>query len=64
MEEEAVRRTLPERLATAPTHGAANWVAAIRALLEPLGGADLPEIERETLRDPPDFAGPSRDSET
>ncbi len=30
----------------------------MRALFEPLGGLDLPEIEREPPRDPPDFSGP------
>jgi hypothetical protein len=33
-------------------------VDAIRALFEPLGGLDLPEIEREPMRDPPDFSEP------
>ncbi len=56
--EEEVRRILRERLAVAPVDGTPNWVDAIRALIEPLGGLDLPEIEREKLRDPPDFSGP------
>jgi hypothetical protein len=53
--EEEVRRILRERLAIAPSNDPGNWVDAIRALVEPLGGIDLPEIEREKLRDPPDF---------
>ena len=57
MEEEA-RRILRERLALAPTEPRVNWVDAIRALFEPLGGLDLPKIEREPLGDPPDFSGP------
>lgn len=54
--EEEVRRILRERLAVAPASGSGNWVDAIRALFEPLGGLELPEIEREKLHDPPDFS--------
>jgi hypothetical protein len=36
---------------------------AMRALFEPLGGIELPEIEREPLGDPPDFSGPGWDPE-
>jgi plasmid stability protein len=61
--EEEVRRILRDRLAVAPLGGGAGWVDAIRALVEPLGGIDLPEPEREKLRDPPDYAGPEWDSE-
>ena len=53
---EEVPRILRERLAIAPASGAADWVDAIRALFEPLGGLDLREIEREKLPDPPDFS--------
>ncbi len=62
--EEEVRRILRDRLAVAPLGGEAGWADAIRALVEPLGGIDLPEVEREKLRDPPDFAGPEWGSET
>ena len=61
--EEEVRCILRDRLAVAPLDGGTGWVDAIRALVEPLGGIDLPELERERLRDPPDFAGPEWDSE-
>ncbi len=33
-----------------------NLYAAIRELVEPFGGVDLPEIPREPIRDPPDFS--------
>jgi plasmid stability protein len=56
--EEEVRRILRENIATARTSRSADWVDAIRALFEPLGGLDLPEIERAPPRDPPDFSGP------
>jgi antitoxin FitA len=55
--EEEVRSILRERLASAANTPPLDWVDAIRALFEPLGGLDLPEIEREPMRDPPDFAG-------
>jgi hypothetical protein len=45
----------------APLGGASGWVDAIRAMVEPLGGIDLREPEREALRDPPDFSGPEWD---
>jgi plasmid stability protein len=54
--EEEVRRILRERLAVAPIAPQDNWVDAIRALVEPLGGIDLPEIAREPPRDPPDLS--------
>jgi plasmid stability protein len=56
--EEEVRRILRERLAIAPIGAQANWVDAIRALVEPLGGIDLPDIAREPLREPPDLSDP------
>lgn len=56
--EEAARRILRERLALAPTDPGRDWVDAIRALFEPLGGLDLPDIERGPPRVPPDFSGP------
>jgi hypothetical protein len=56
--EEEVRRILRDRLAVAPLGGRTGWVDAIRALVEPLGGIDLPALEREKLGDPPDYSGP------
>jgi hypothetical protein len=61
VEEEAPHPACTPRCSYA---GFSDWVGAIRALFEPLGGFDLPEIERETLRDPPDRAGPGLASET
>jgi hypothetical protein len=40
----------------------ADWVDAIRALFQPMGGLDLPAIERAP-REPPDFSGPGWDTE-
>jgi antitoxin FitA len=62
--EEEVRRILRERLGQAPVSEAANWVDAIRALVEPLGGIDLPDIDRDKLRGPMDFSGSDWDSES
>jgi len=62
--EEEVRRILRDRLAVAPLGGGAGWVDAIRALVEPFGGIDLREVEREKLRDPPDYSGPELEPET
>ena len=56
MEEEA--RDLI-RLALVPTSGKPLNIAELaRAIFEPLGGLDLPELPREPPRDPPDFTGP------
>jgi antitoxin FitA len=60
--EEEVRRILRDRLAKSPITPEFDWVDAIRALFEPLGGLELPEIERDLARDPPDFSGPEWDS--
>ena len=60
MEEEA-RLILRDRLAAAPARQPANWVDAVRALFEPLGGVDLSEIARGPAREPPDFSGPEWD---
>ncbi len=57
MEEEA-RLILRDRLAAAPERRPANWVDAVRALFEPLGGVELPDIPRGPAREPPDFSGP------
>ena len=62
MEEEA-RLILRDRLNTAPAASNASWVDAIRALFEPLEGLELPEIERDLPRDPPDFSRPERDAD-
>ncbi len=61
MEEEA-RVILRDAVVSSPAAPGADWVGAIRALVEPLGGIDLPEIEREPPRDPPDFSGPEWDA--
>jgi antitoxin FitA len=60
MEEEA-RLILRDRLATSPSSPPANWVDAVRALFEPLGGLELPQISREPPRRPLDFSGPGWD---
>jgi len=60
MEEEA-HCILCERLASATGAPKAKLGDAIRALFEPLGGLDLPEIKRGPMRDPPDFSGPEWD---
>lgn len=60
MEEEA-RLLLQQGVAPSPAAAPASWVDAIRALFEPLGGLDLPEIERAPPREPPDFSGPEWD---
>jgi plasmid stability protein len=60
MEEEA-RRLLRDGLAVEPIPLETHWVDAIRALFEPLGGLEIPEIPREPPRDPPDFSGPEWD---
>ena len=55
--EEEVRCILRERLLPESGSPGAGWVDAIRALFEPLGGLELPDIERPPPRDPPDFLG-------
>ncbi len=53
MEDEArdILRTALSQKRGQPT----NLAAAIRARFAPLGGMELPEIKRESMRDPPDF---------
>lgn len=46
-----LRRALSEE--PAPTN---NLADAIRAVVEPLGGIELPSFPRGPLRDPPDFS--------
>ena len=54
MEEEA-RDILRAALSTEAPQ-ADNLYAAIRKLVEPFGGIDLPDIPRESMREPPDFS--------
>jgi len=56
--EEQVRCILRERLLPGPDIPGVDWVDAIRALFEPLGGLELPDIDRPPPRDPPDFSEP------
>lgn len=60
MEEEA-RQILRQSLAVAPRGHALSFGQAMRAIFEPIGGVDLPEIPRQPPRDPPDFSGPEWD---
>lgn len=57
MEEEA-RQVLRAALSPAAPLGTGGFGDAMRALFEPLGGIDLPEVEREPAREPPDFSLP------
>ena len=52
--EEEVRSILKETLA-AELVQPDNLVDAIRELVEPFGGVDLPEVPREPIREPEDF---------
>jgi antitoxin FitA len=61
--EEEVRQVLRAALAPTGSPDAVGFGDAMRALFEPLGGLELPDIEREPLRDPPDFSGPDWDTE-
>ena len=61
--EEEVRCILRDRLGTQSRGPGSDWVDAIRALFVPLGGLDLPDIERDPPRDPPDFSGPDYDDD-
>lgn len=54
MEEEA-REILRSELAR-PEQQQQNVAEAIRQLFAPFGGVDLPEIERDLPREPPDFS--------
>ena len=53
MEEEA-RQILKAALSQKSTSGS-NFVKAIRAIVEPLGGIELPDIPRSPMRPPPKF---------
>jgi antitoxin FitA len=57
MEEEA-RLVLRAALSPAAPLGTVGFGDAMRALFEPFGGIDLPEVEREPAREPPDFSAP------
>ena len=61
--EEEVRQVLRAALAPEQLAETVGLGTAIRALFEPLGGLDLPEIERDPPREPPDFSGPDYDFE-
>ena len=54
MEDEA-RDILRTALAHEPAQPS-NLTAAIRKHFAPLGGVELPEVPREAMREPPDFA--------
>ena len=55
MEEEA--RAILKRALDEPRRGRQRGLGtAIKELFAPLGGVDLPEIPREPMREPPDFA--------
>jgi plasmid stability protein len=61
--EEEIRQVLRSTvvLEGPPTEGGLG--SAIRALFEPIGGVELPEIEREVRQEPPDFSGPGWDDD-
>jgi len=59
MEDEA-RDILRTALSIEPATGASLF-AAIRAIVEPIGGAELDLPPREAGREPPDFSGPEYD---
>lgn len=56
MEEEALI-LLRQGMATLPGDVPQGFGQAMRSLFEPLGGFELPDLDRELPRDPPDFAG-------
>jgi plasmid stability protein len=62
MEEEA-RQVLRAALASAAIPNKVGFGDAMRALFEPLGGVDLPEVKRAPVRAPPDFSGTDWNSE-
>jgi plasmid stability protein len=61
--EEELRLILDRSLDVEPLGPAMGFGDAMRALFEPLGGLELPEIPRQPVRDPPDFSGPDWDEE-
>jgi len=60
MEEEA-RQVLRAALTSGVPPSTVGLGDAMRALFEPLGGLDLPEINRGPAPEPPDFSGPDWD---
>lgn len=54
MEEEA-RVILKDALGATQPKKEIGLGTAIRRIIAPLGGVDLPEIPREPMREPPDF---------
>ena len=59
--EEEVRVLLRQGVAAAPLEHEQPLGQAIRAIFEPLGGLELPDVPHEPPRDPPDFSGPEWD---
>jgi plasmid stability protein len=56
--EEEVRILLRQGMAASQSDMPQGFGQAMRALFEPPGGLELPELDHEVPRDPPDFAGP------
>lgn len=56
--EEEVRTILKEALAKKTNHSQ-NLADSMHELFEPLGGIDLPEFPRESIREPIDFGSDS-----
>lgn len=44
-------------MAVAPSEAPQRFGQAMRAIFEPLGGMEIPDIPREMPRQPPDFSG-------
>ena len=59
--EEEVRILLRQHVADTKPKPGQDWVTAIRALFEPLGGVELELPARAAGRAPPDFSGPEWD---
>ena len=59
---EEVRCMLRHQIVRPPAEADYNWVDAIRAIVEPLGGIDLPQPPRGPDRVPLDFSGPEWDA--
>jgi plasmid stability protein len=60
MEEEA-RLLLRDGLATEPAVEGETLGSIMRALFEPIGGANFPDVRDPGQRPPPDFSGPEWD---
>ncbi|MDA8049435.1 MAG: plasmid stabilization protein [Rhodospirillales bacterium] len=60
--EEEVRFILRQSVARAAMEAPQGFGQAMRAIFEPLGGIEFPEIPPEPPREPPDFSGPDWDS--